>query len=92
MTQGRLHLVLVVALAVPLSGCLFRSRRVPAPLRPPNPKTATLAELVARIDSDAAQIQTLNATVDLAASSGGWSKGQVTQYQEIRGYILVRQP
>jgi outer membrane lipoprotein-sorting protein len=92
MTHGRLHLVVVLVLAVPLSGCLFRSRRVPAPLRPTNLKTATLAELVARIASDAASIRTLNATVDLAASSGGWSKGKVTQYQEIRGYILARKP
>jgi outer membrane lipoprotein-sorting protein len=92
MTHGRLQVVLLVVLAAPLSGCLFRSRRVPVPLRPAALKTATLAELVARIDSDAASIRTLNATVDLAASSGGWSKGKITQYQEIRGYILARKP
>jgi len=38
------------------------------------------------------QIHTLNATVDIDASVGGSIKGKITEYKEIRGYILIRQP
>ncbi|HVP52376.1 MAG TPA: hypothetical protein VMT05_09720, partial [Terriglobales bacterium] len=55
-------------------------------------KQATEAELVSRINSEAAKIKTLNATVDISTTVGGWTKGKVTQYQSISGYILVRKP
>ena len=42
--------------------------------------------------SEVAKIKTLNATVDIATSVGGEKKGTITDYQEIRGYILVRKP
>ena len=34
----------------------------------------------------------MNATVDIAPPSGGAKKGKVTDYQEIRGYILAEKP
>ena len=49
-------------------------------------------ELVDHINTEAAKIKTLNATVDIATSVGGEKKGKVTDYEEIRGYILVRKP
>lgn len=55
-------------------------------------KQATEAELVGRINSEAAKIQTLNATVEISTSVGGWTKGKITQYQKISGYILVKKP
>jgi hypothetical protein len=47
---------------------------------------------VDRINRDASQIKTLNATVEIAPSVGGEKKGKVTDYQEVTGYILVRKP
>src|SRR5581483_9473139 len=44
------------------------------------------------INAEAAKIKTLNATVNIATSVGGEKKGKVTDYEEIRGYILVRKP
>jgi hypothetical protein len=55
-------------------------------------QTASKQELLDRINTAAAKLQTLNATVDIATSVGGEKKGTVTDYQEIRGYILVRKP
>jgi len=55
-------------------------------------KQATEAELVGRINSEAAKIKTLSASVDISTAVGGWTKGKVTQYQSISGYILVRKP
>jgi len=74
------------------TGCLFHTR--PAEMRTSTAKleTATRQQLVDDIDNEAAKIKTLNATVDIAASVGGEKKGKVTEYQEIRGYILVRKP
>jgi outer membrane lipoprotein-sorting protein len=84
-------LLAMVALA-PLSGCLFRSHKVESRISTAPLQQATEAELLNRVNSQAAKILTLTATVDISTSVGGWSKGKITQYQQIRGYILVRKP
>jgi hypothetical protein len=76
----------------PLTGCLFRSRRVERQLSNAPLKSATQADLIAYVNSQAAKIQTLQATVDIDTSVGGVKKGKVTDYQQIRGYILARKP
>ena len=38
------------------------------------------------------QVKSLNATVDISTSVGGEKRGKVTDFKEIRGYILVRKP
>ena len=63
-------------------------------------KQATLEELVQKINSEAARIKTVQATVDIDSQatvdmdsgSGGTKKGKVTDYQEVRGYVLLRKP
>lgn len=85
--------VLFAFLAIlPLTGCLFRSRRVERQVSTAPLKSATQAELIDYINSQAAKIRTLQATVDIDTSVGGMKKGKVTDYQQIRGYILVRKP
>jgi outer membrane lipoprotein-sorting protein len=90
--RSRFALIPLLLLVILSSGCLFRSRKVEARASNAPLKTATLQELVARINTEAAKIKTMNATVDIAASSGGARKGKVTDYQEIRGYILTERP
>lgn len=82
----------VLVLLIPSSGCLFRTRTVDVRESTAKLQTATQEELVARINTDASKIQTLNATVDIGTSTGGAKKGKVTEYEEIKGYVLVRQP
>src|SRR6201997_1716686 len=77
---------------IPLSGCLFHSRKVERQLSPAPLKSATQQELVDAINSQAAKIQTLQATVDIDTSVGGENKGKITDYKEIRGYVLARKP
>ena len=84
--------VLLLLLALPLGGCLFRSHRVPLRMSTAQLKTASRQELIDLVNQQAAKIQTLDATVDIAVSVGGSQKGKVTEYKEIRGYILVRRP
>ncbi len=89
---SRYSVFILLVLAFSLSGCLFRTRTVPIRPSTAHLLTATRADLIARINQEAAKVHTLNATVDIDTSVGGSSKGKITDYQEIRGYILVRKP
>ena len=84
--------VSLLALLLGEAGCLFRTRVVEPRTSTAKLLTATKQELVARVNQDATAIKTLNATVEIDPSVGGEKKGKVTEYQEIKGYILVRKP
>jgi outer membrane lipoprotein-sorting protein len=93
MTQfSRYRALAVLTLVFPLTGCLFRSRKVERQVSTAPLKSATQAELIEYINSQAAKIHSLQATVDIDASVGGVKKGRVTDYQQIRGYVLARKP
>lgn len=92
LTSPRYRALLLWLCILPLTGCLFRSHRIEPRLSNAPLKSATQQELVGILNTQAAQINTMNATVDIAADVGGAKKGKVTQYQEIRGYILLRKP
>jgi len=78
---------------VPLSGCLFSSSRNVQTRQSTNKlETATLEQLVEKINSSAAKLQTINATVTIDASAGGERAGKVTDYRQINGNVLVRKP
>lgn len=85
--------LLTAVILLPLSGCLLRTHKVErrtystAPLQ-----EATAQQLIQRINDEAGKIKSLNATVDIAAAAGGEKKGKVTEFQEIRGYVLLRKP
>jgi len=83
--------VLLLGIA-PFTGCLFRTRRVEQNISTVPLKNATKTELVAYINTQAAKIETMQAKVDIDTSVGGAKKGQVTEYREIRGYVLARKP
>jgi outer membrane lipoprotein-sorting protein len=93
--MARLRCIYAVSLilaTLPLSGCLFRSRKVERQFSTVPVKTATQQELVDAINAQAAKIQTMQATVDIDTSVGGVNQGKVTDYKEIRGYVLARKP
>src|SRR5437762_9871226 len=83
--------VVVLLATFPLGGCLFHTHRVEQ-----NPtialKAPTRPELLNCINSQAGKIQSMQATVDIDTSVGGARKGKVTEYQQIRGYVLARKP
>jgi hypothetical protein len=79
---------------LPATGCGLFSRTRPveeqyskAPLQ-----QSTQQELIDSISQQAEKIRSLQATVDIDSSAGGIKKGQVTDYKEIRGYVLARKP
>ena len=80
-------------LALSISGCLTRTRVLERrQVNTSNLLTATLPQLIQQVDSDAKKIRSLSATVEIATAVGGAKKGKVTEYQEIKGYILERDP
>jgi outer membrane lipoprotein-sorting protein len=89
----RLFLLLILSgAAVPLSGCLFRTRPLDRQISDRPLKTATQQQLIEYINTQAAKIQSMQATVDIDASAGDIKNGRITDYKEIRGYVLVRKP
>jgi len=83
----------VLALAVlPATGCLLRTRRVEEQYSKAPLKDSTQQGLIDSVNQQAENIRSLKATVQIASSAGGIKKGKVTDYTDIRGYILARKP
>ncbi len=93
MRRSRLFLTLTLFLAVlPTTGCLFHTRPVEDQYSKVPLKDSTQQGLIDSINQQAEAIRSLKATVDIDSSAGGMKKGQVTDYKEIRGYVLARKP
>jgi hypothetical protein len=84
-------LTLVLAV-LPTTGCLFRTRPVEETYSKTPLREASQSTLIDGINQQAEKIRSLQATVDIDTSSGGVKKGHVTDYKEIRGYVLARKP
>jgi len=55
-------------------------------------KNATKQDLIGSINSQASKVQSMQATVDIDTAVGGAKKGRVTEYEQIRGFVLARKP
>jgi hypothetical protein len=77
-----------------MTGCgvFLRTRPVEDQYSKAPLKQATQQELIDSINAQAESIHSLKATVDIGSSAGGMKKGQVTDYKEIRGYVLAKKP
>ncbi len=87
-----IRLLLALVLALLSSGCLFRARKVERVASTAPLKMATQQDLIDYVNREAAKIRTMQATVDIDTTVGGAKKGKITDYQEIRGYVLARKP
>jgi outer membrane lipoprotein-sorting protein len=85
-------LLLVSAASIPLSGCLFRTRPLDRQFSDRPLKTATQQQLIEYVNAQATKIKSMQATVDIDASAGDIKNGRITDYKEIRGYVLARKP
>lgn len=88
----RFYVGIILFCILPSAGCLFHTHRVEQNISPVALKNATKGELVSYIDSQAAKVQTMKATIDIDTSVGGAKKGKVTEYREISGYLFARKP
>ncbi|HME56882.1 MAG TPA: DUF4292 domain-containing protein [Terracidiphilus sp.] len=83
--------ILVLPLLL-LSGCLFTTRKLPIPKAPEIVNTVTPDELVAQLNGRWDKLQSLNATVEIQASTLKSKEGLARDYTTIRGLILMRKP
>ncbi len=82
----------LLSLSLGLSGCYKTTRSVQQFTAPTIVKDATVGDLVKRLNGNFDAIKTLNASVTIAASTGGGRTGKVTDYTSFKGYILMRKP
>lgn len=87
-----LLLGLIASVLASSPGCLFRTRKVQIRVNNEQMLSATLDDLVNRINTEAAKVRTLDATVNIDTTVGGQKKAEVTDYQQISGYVLIRRP
>src|SRR5579862_5718094 len=79
-----------------VQGCI--SVRIRRPIRNAEAKTkqpplmATKDELNARLAKLYNQIKSFQVTVNMTPSTGSVYKGEITEYRDVRGYILFRRP
>jgi outer membrane lipoprotein-sorting protein len=89
----RKTILIFLLVVVPFSGCGFRTSH-PVKIRTSTAvlREATLDQLVETINSNAARLNTLKATVDVDASFLEPTKDKIADYPQSAGYVLVRKP
>jgi outer membrane lipoprotein-sorting protein len=71
---------------------LRRETRIHPSQSPPPALEASLADLVARLNSKSESVRTLTATVDLEPTAGSIYSGVIKEYHDVRGFVLVEKP
>jgi outer membrane lipoprotein-sorting protein len=82
----------LIAVAPALTGCLTHTRIVPKTRAPDVVLDATLDQLLKQVNNRFDSIQTINASVQIAAATGGGRQGQVVEHPSFSGYIFLRKP
>src|SRR5215831_6869299 len=87
-------LLLFCLMALSLSSCLARRRAITRKGGSPS-QTLLVADRSALLDAVVRQfdaIHDFNATVDMVHAPGTTEKNKITEYKDVRGYILYRKP
>lgn len=82
----------LIGLAPALTGCLTHTRVVPKTRLAPVVMSTSLDQLGRQINLRFDSIQSMNAAVEISASTGGNLQGKVKDTTSLRGYILMRKP
>lgn len=92
-TRSVSYKLVLAALLLASPGCSVRKVTHIHPAdRPAAGRNATLAELIAKINSQSAAIHTLTATVDLEPTAGSVYSGVIKEYHDVKGAVLVEEP
>lgn len=85
---------MAIAFAVVVApGCAVRRTiKVAAPELSVPPVEASVDDLVARVNALDSGIQSLTATVDFQPTAGSVYSGVIKEYQDVKGFILVKKP
>ena len=90
--SSRLWAVPLFLAVLSTTACVLRTRPVEDQYSKAPLKDSSQQGLIDSINQQAEAIHSLKATVDIDSSAGGMKKGHVTDYKEIRGYVLARKP
>ncbi|MBV8731609.1 MAG: DUF4292 domain-containing protein [Acidobacteriia bacterium] len=88
-------IALLVLLAPGLTSCVVKRRlivRKGAHTAEPVLQVASRPELLDKIKEQYDAVQNLTATVDMTPALGTAEKSHITEYKDVRGYILFRKP
>lgn len=90
----KLTICLLAVLAIGSTGCLARRRLITRKGGAPTQTllTASKDRLIEAVAKQYAAISTINATVDMVPALGTANKGKITEYKDVRAYILYRKP
>ena len=83
---------LLLLLTPVLTGCVTKTLVVRKSRPADVVQNATVAELVDHLNTSDDAIQTMYATVELAASTGGSRTGSIKEHTSLKGYIFLRKP
>ena len=84
--------IAVLCLLPLLSGCVTRVRTVRRTRPPSIVQAAPIPSLIDELDQRYDSIQTMSATVEITASTGGGKTGEVKEFPAFSGYIFLRKP
>ena len=84
--------IVLLGMVPALSGCLYRTRTVPKTRVADIIMSTSLDEMSRQLNSRFESIQTMNASVTVAAVTGGGLQGSEKEYTALSGYIFMRKP
>jgi outer membrane lipoprotein-sorting protein len=92
--RARALLLLVCLSALGFSGCFVRRRIITRKGGNATPvlMTADKQTLIDQLASAYKAIQSFSATVDMVPALGSAEKSKITEYKDVRGYLLFRKP
>ena len=90
----RAALLLICLSALDFSGCFVRRRIITRKGASATPVllTADKQTLIDRLAQQYRAVQSFSATVDMTPALGSSEKSKITEYKDVRGYILFRKP
>ncbi len=84
---------LLLPLVLALAGCVsVRVHRVGRTVIAPHVLDASLDQLISQMNARYSALQTINASVEISATTGGVHEGEVKEIPTFAGYILLRKP
>ena len=92
MKNRRALAALLLAVLPTLTGCLTRTHSVRKSQTADVIMNASLDQLLTRVNKQFEAIQTISASVEVAATTGGAHTGEVKQYPSFSGYLFLRKP
>ncbi|MGC9199437.1 MAG: DUF4292 domain-containing protein [Acidobacteriaceae bacterium] len=84
--------VLVGLMTAGLTGCFSTTRLVLKTQTPSAYQTATVDQVERQIQGRDEAMKTLNAQVEITATTGGGNEGKLKEYTSFTGYIFVQKP